>query len=287
MRNFTVKKSEFKEWDSVLKKSSSISIETLKTGTIICKVSGLINLKNEGAKQIKGGYAKIPVLAHILRHEKYGDYLIDTGFDSTFSKKAEGNFKGILSKFYFKKRHFQEKDSEGVEKQLEKRSINLKGVFLTHIHEHAAGVPSLPKEIPYIYGYGEKEVGIFPLVYSDFFANKIDIQKIDILQGQDMPILGKCIDIFGDGSLWAISTPGHTKGHISYLINGQESKVLIMGDICSTKKGFEIGVETGKYSSNIKEGRKSFLKLKEFVDHYPYIEVVFGHETDEFKVEYR
>lgn len=101
-----------------------------------------------------------------------------------------------------------------------------------------------------------------------------------------MPILGKCIDVFGDGSLWAVSTPGHTRGHISYIVNGREEQVLITGDICSTKKGFELGVGTGKYSLNIKEGQESFLKLREFAKHYSYIKLVFGHETDEFKIEY-
>ena len=286
-KNFPVKKSEFMEWKSVFTNSASINIETLKTGTIISKISGLINLNNINANEIEDGFAKIPVLAHVVKHDKYGDYLIDTGFDSSFANKVGGNFKGIFKGFYFKNKYIQEKNSEGIEKQLAEKSINLKGVFLTHIHEHAAGVPSLPKEIPYVFGNGEREEGLFPLVYSNFFKNKINIQKIDFLQGQDMPILGKCVDIFGDGSFWAVSTPGHTKGHISYIINGQEQKVLITGDICITQKGFELGVETGTYSSNIEEGQKSFLKLKEFVKHYPYIKLVFGHETDEFKIEYR
>lgn len=287
INDYIVRKSEFNDWKSVFANPISINIETLKTGTIISKISGLLNLKNINAIQLKDGIANIPVLAHIVRHEKYGDYLIDTGFDSSFTNKVGGNFKGILKRFYFKNRYIQAKTSEGIESQLKERSINLNGVFLTHIHEHASGSPSLPNEIPYIYGNGEREENFFPFVYSNFFKNKINQQKIDFLVGQDMPILGKCVDIFGDGSLWAISTPGHTKGHISYIVNGKETQALITGDACISKKGFELGVETGKFSLNIKEGRESFLKIKEFIKHYPFIKIIFGHETDEFKIEYR
>ncbi|MCB2305660.1 hypothetical protein LGL08_00330 [Clostridium estertheticum] len=255
--NYMVKKSELKDWDSVFINPTSIEIETLRTGTIISKMSGLLNLKSANA----------------------------TGFDSSFTNEIGGNFKGILKKIYFRN-YIQEKNSEGIEFQLKCRFINLNGVFLTHIHEHASGSPSLPNEIPYVYGNGEREENFFPFVYSNFFKNKVDLQKLDFLKGQDMPILGKCVDVFGDGSFWAISTPGHTKGHISYIVNGKETKSLITGDVCISKKGFELGVETGKFSLNIEQGRESFLKIKEFIKYYPCTKIIFGHETDEFKIEY-
>jgi len=284
--NYMVKNSAYTDWESVFINHASIKIESLRTGTIVSKVSGILNLKNINAIQLKDGVANIPVLAHIVRHEKYGDYLIDTGFDSSFSNEVGGNFKGILKKIYFGNRYIQKKNSEGIEVQLKEKNINLKGVFLTHIHEHASGAPSLPNEIPYVYGNGEREESFFPFIYSNFFKNKMNLQNIDFLVGQDMPILGKCVDIFGDGSFWAVSTPGHTKGHISYIVNGKETQTLITGDVCISKKGFEIGVETGKFSLNIEDGRKSFLRIKEFIKHYPCIKVLFGHETDEFKIEY-
>ncbi|AJA47088.1 beta-lactamase domain-containing protein [Clostridium pasteurianum DSM 525 = ATCC 6013] len=284
---YKINKSKFMNWEAASKHPTAIEIETLNTGEIISKISGLLNLKNKNASKLKDGTAVVPVLAHIVRHEKYGDYLIDTGFDSSFSNEVGGNFKGLLKKVYFKNRYIQEKSEEGIEVQLKKRGINLKGVFLTHIHEHAAGVPSLPSGIPYIYGDGECETSFFPLVYSNFFENKTNLQKIDFSSAQDMPMLGKCADIFGDGSFWAVSTPGHTKGHTSYLVNGIKRKILITGDVCITKKGFELNVETGKFSSDIEEGRKSFFTIREFIKEYPSVNVVFGHETDEFKIEYK
>lgn len=287
IKTYLVKKSQFNDWEYIFANPSSIKIETLKTGIIVSKMSGLLNLKNINASELKDGIADIPVLAHIINHEKYGDYLIDTGFDSSFADEAGGNFKGILKKLYFKNRYIQEKCSDGVEVQLKEKGINLNGVFLTHIHEHASGATSLPNEIPYVYGDGERETSFFPLVYSNFLKNKTNLQKIDFSMGESMDILEKCVDIFGDGSLWAVSTPGHTKGHISYIVNGKETQTFVTGDACISKKGLELGVETGKYSSDIKESRESFLKIKEFIKQYPHLKIIFGHETDAFKIKYR
>lgn len=92
--------------------------------------------------------------------------------------------------------------------------------------------------------------------------------------------------VFGDGSLWALSTPGHTKGHVSYVVNGVGKQALITGDCSISKQGFELGIESGNHSADLTEGRKSFLKLKEFADRYPFLKVLFGHETDEFHIDY-
>ena len=48
-RKYPTKKSEFKDWESVFTKPASIKIETLKTGMIVGKTSGLINLNNINA----------------------------------------------------------------------------------------------------------------------------------------------------------------------------------------------------------------------------------------------
>jgi N-acyl homoserine lactone hydrolase len=286
VRNYPVKKSQFKDWESVFKNSSPIKIETLNTGVILSKLSGILNLKNENASTLTDELAVIPVLAHLVYHEKFGHFLIDTGFDSSFSNEPGGSFRGILKKAFFKNRYLQESNADGIEKQLKKKSIHLAGVFFTHMHEHASGSASLPDEISFVYGDGESEVNLFPLVYSRFLNNKTNLQKFDFSQGQPMPLLGDCIDIFGDGSFWAISTPGHTKGHTSFIVNGEETQALVTGDVCISKRGFDLGVETGTYTANLEEGRRSFLKIQEFAKRYPNLTLLFGHETDQFKIAY-
>src|SRR5690606_41820310 len=45
----------------------------------------------------------------------------------------------------------------------------------------------------------------------------------------------RVLDLLGDGSIWAISTPGHSPNHVSYLVNAESGPVLITGDRKSTR----------------------------------------------------
>ena len=56
-----------------------------------------------------------------------------------------------------------------------------------------------------------------------------------------MAPLGPSVDLFGDGSLWAISVPGHTDDDVAYLINGPEP-VLLTGDASHFAWAFNTGV---------------------------------------------
>jgi glyoxylase-like metal-dependent hydrolase (beta-lactamase superfamily II) len=42
---------------------------------------------------------------------------------------------------------------------------------------------------------------------------------------------GDC-DLFGDGSIYLVATPGHSSDHISMLVKGRNKQVLLTGDAC-------------------------------------------------------
>ncbi|MCP4761343.1 MAG: hypothetical protein GY870_06150, partial [archaeon] len=74
-------------------------------------------------------------------------------------------------------------------------------------------------------------------------------------------------------------TPGHRKGHVSYFINGKKKALLLTGDACDLKINFDFGVGPGFGSFNKSMGQKSLDKIIGFVQKYPQIDVVFGHES--------
>jgi N-acyl homoserine lactone hydrolase len=53
------------------------------------------------------------------------------------------------------------------------------------------------------------------------------------------------IDIFGDGSIFAIAVQKHTKGCTAYLVRSTQGPVLIVGDTSYTKWDWEQGIEPG------------------------------------------
>jgi glyoxylase-like metal-dependent hydrolase (beta-lactamase superfamily II) len=56
---------------------------------------------------------------------------------------------------------------------------------------------------------------------------------------QTMPLVGHAADFFGDGSVWLIPTPGHTRGHISMLINTRPCATLLTFDAAHLAADFE------------------------------------------------
>lgn len=283
-REFALRKPSSSNWESVLAHPGKIRLETLHAGDVTGTVYGIINLKDKKDLGIKEEKLAAPLLAHLVIHEKFGPYLVDTGFDSAFAKSSWGRFEGWLKKLS----SFSVQKGQGIDEFLTERKVKLQGVFCTHFHEHQGGAPALPDDIPFVFGKGEKEIAIYPLMFSRFLRNKADLRTIDFAHAQEMPLVGKAVDIFGDGLFWAIDTPGHTKGHVSYLINGIEGQYLIMGDVCMCRKGYDLGVESGgRYTEDLETNHRSFLKLAKFLKTYPSVKPIFGHESDEYGVEYK
>lgn len=282
------KSKQYKTWEEVFQNPHNIRVESLNTGYISGTEKGMFNVYSEEYQnQHTFKSAKLPVLSHLISYKnKY--YLVDTGFDSSFSQRWGGSFKGLLRSFLLRNHYLQEDISLGVEKQLDARGITPDTIFLTHAHEHCAGLCVFDNRIPLVLGKYERDICFFPFIYSTNIKSRKNIRYFDFsADGIEMPLLGYCIDVFQDGSFWVIDTHGHTKGHVSYLINGINRTVLITGDISNNSLGFAIGVETGSYNENMVESKYSFDKLRKFAQYYPQVELIFGHEVPGlFQIEY-
>jgi len=144
--------------------------------------------------------------------------------------------------------------------------------------DHISGMQHLPKDIRLVVGKDEPIYSIWPLFYQDNFAGVETLFEIDFDSVHELPPLGRCADIFGDGSFWALHTPGHRKGHVSYLVNGKGGAVLLTGDACDIKKGFDLGVGPGFGSYDLHQAQQSLERMKGFVGSHPEVIVYFGHE---------
>jgi glyoxylase-like metal-dependent hydrolase (beta-lactamase superfamily II) len=128
-------------------------------------------------------------------------------------------------------------------------------------------------------GKGEPYLNIRYIVYGDHLAKARGLQEIDFSQVQPLPPFGPAVDVFGDNSFWALATPGHTSGHVSYLVNAKEGAVLITGDACNLKEQLENGVGPGWFSSNVKQAQTSMDEISAFHKKYPQVKIQCGHEN--------
>lgn len=218
----------------------------------------------------------VEVYAHLIRHPTKGDYLIDTGLDKRFQHAPQGSYKGLIAR-YIVRQSFQEKGQD-IASQLQQHNVDLQGVFLTHIHgDHTAGIPVLPENTPIVIGPNES-MHHYPLImYNDHFDRVTTLQEFDFTAAQPLDALGNVIDVFGDQSLWAIATPGHTRGNLSFLLHSTHGWVLLTGDASHTRWGFENEVIPG-WAEDAEQAAISLDHLITFVRQNPEVKVVYGQE---------
>src|SRR5262249_11913775 len=110
-------------------------------------------------------------------------------------------------------------------------------VLQTHLHADHMGalaeLPSFSPEVRVVATRKEYEFSRAPdPYYAGPYSNSELEQEIDWLLVEDHE---EPFDLFGDGVIKAYHTPGHTVGHLSYLITLPESgRILLTGDACYT-----------------------------------------------------
>ena len=263
------------DWNTVLSRPGHVTLETLETGRIRVGRSDLLDFNDPRTAELKDDTLFVPVFAHLIHDDARGDYLIDTGLDASFQKRTSGDMRGIFAY----KVYAEQRPGEDIVSQLAARKVTPHGVFFTHLHpDHLSGAASLPRDMRYVVGQGERPTSVSLLFYENALVGVRDFEEIDFAHAAPMPPLGPSVDLFGDGSVWAISTPGHTTGHVSYLVVTKTGPVLLTGDASHTRWGFEHDVAPGKFNDGTREdARRSFDQLEAFARMYPQVKVIFGH----------
>lgn len=88
------------------------------------------------------------------------------------------------------------------------------------------------------------------------------------------------IDVFGDGALFAIATPGHSAGHTSYLVNATSGPVLPVGDASHHAFAYEHGIgPRGQTAEDDRRAQRSLDRLRAFAAAHPEVRVARGHDA--------
>jgi glyoxylase-like metal-dependent hydrolase (beta-lactamase superfamily II) len=155
--------------------------------------------------------------------------------------------------------------------------------FLTHLHlDHIMGMPDVPHGTPVFSGPGETRshgfLNLFTRPITDrAFAGQNTIAEWQFQADPDQRFHG-VLDVFGDGSLWALHVPGHTPGSTAYLARTPQGPVLMVGDACHTSWGWEHEVEPGTFSKDQPLSAESLGELEGLVERHPNIDVRLGHQ---------
>ncbi|HEX8102891.1 MAG TPA: N-acyl homoserine lactonase family protein [Solirubrobacteraceae bacterium] len=231
-----------------------------------------------------GGSATwVLVAAYLVEHPGAGRLLIDTGLHPSVAHDPAQN----LGRTITRRQEYRMDRAQALDEQLRTRGLDagaIRTVLMTHLHaEQASGAQLLP-EASFLLdarewraaagndaGYHARLVD-FPF---DWRAIDYDEPHVDAFA-----TFGRSIDVFGDGSVRLLSTPGHSPGHQSVLLrlpDGREA--LICGDAAATLAEVE-GAAPAEEPADEHLHRRSLSEIRRFAEMTPSALIVPGHDPE-------
>ena len=264
-------------WDDVLAHPvPAVELESVVSGRWVAKAGGLINTDSQAARDAGWGAKDdfpIVLVVHVVDHPKRGRWIVDTGVALDDDGDVAG-VKGLVASV-LGSTEITAETADIV------RGAPLNGVLLTHRHlDHVMGMGDIRKGTPIVTGPGEwdQKKGDQALSRRSY-RGLLKGHDVRELRPEDAVTIGEfqAWDLHGDGSFWALWTPGHTAGSLSFLVNNGDPTLLV-GDTSHTWWGWDNGVEPGGYTQDNDRNQESLQALKRLAEAHD-LRVEVGHEV--------
>lgn len=180
----------------------------------------------------------LPVSCYLIEHPS-GLIMIDSGWDTRWAEEKPGRFFGLLNSM---STPLISKE-EGIDVQLKGLGLKPQDIdclFLSHMDfDHTSGLRLLEgvrsikasrEELQDSHRY------FYRYVKSDWEG--LEITPFDYEDSSIGPA-GRSHDVFSDGKVLLVSTPGHTHGHFSAVVSDNGKYVVLAGDAVYTRRSIE------------------------------------------------
>ncbi len=191
--------------------------------------------------------------AYLLEHPTAGRVVIDPGYGRRTAAHPEevpgrsgAKFAGLEMGIPLA----DQLQSQGVD------PASVGTIFVTHMHtDHAAGIEDFPAATvvidPAEWAFGGRRSALHATIPLPEMET-IPTRELTFPDGPYGPF-PEHEDVFGDGSLIALRTPGHTPGHTSFLVQLSDRRVLITGDVAWFDEHWEGPALKGRFTRKVVE----------------------------------
>lgn len=243
-------------------------------------------LRAFGTGRSRGDWIWLPVPAFLVEHPGAGPLLVDTGLHPSVAIDAAQSFGSLAARF----NEFRFEPAQAVAAHLRDRQVHpadVRVVVMTHLHtDHASGVSEFP-DATFVVDRREWEGAARPRgtmrgYRPAQFDHGFDWRAVDYEAGDvdSFATFGASLDLFGDGSVRLVATPGHTAGHQSLVLRLRGREALLCGDAAYTLRAISDETVTPLIMDDEHRWRRSLREIRRFVERTPGVVVIPGHDPD-------
>lgn len=231
------------------------------------------------------GWTPIPIPAFLVEHPGVGLVLIDTGLHPSVAVKPSENF-GRVTLLAF--RDLEMDSGQALAAQLRERGLEasaVKAVVMTHLHvDHASGISEFPGAT-FVVSRAEWDAATSQGQTHGYvtrqFDHAFDYRLLEF-EGPDAASFAgfaRSFDLFGDGSVRTVYTPGHTLGHMSVLLRTARGEVLVAGDAMYLRRTLD-DTHLPYRTEDDHVFRRSLREIRQYATETPDALIIPGHDWE-------
>jgi len=211
-----------------------------------------------------------PVQAYVVIHPK-GNLLLDTGMHIDCIDKPEERWGDVAKVFVPVMKKGQDIVSQLAKIGMKPDDINI--LTNSHLHlDHAGGNGLFPKAKCLV-----QRNEIRSAYYPEIFERGAYIRKDFDYPANFVEIDGD-YDVFGDGKVQLIFTPGHSQGHQSLQVDLKNSgRVVFTGDACDMRDNIDLPVLLG-FTWNPVLAMKNIMRFRDMEQRG--VKILVSHDPD-------
>ena len=245
-------------------------------------------LRALGIGVAKDDLFRIPIVAFLIEHPSAGPILVDTGFHRDIaagSTRARTRNLGPLG--LLMARNVRMRPEQTAAAQLHARGIaptDIRLIVMTHLHfDHASALADFPNatvlvsrvewdaahgRAATVFGYPPAQLDPRPSYRTLDFGGP---------GAQPCGPFERSLDLFGDGSLVLLDTPGHSSGHLSILARLREREAMIAGDAIYSLATLREGARPLR-AEDSRAFERSLRALQAYDREHPDALIIPGHD---------
>jgi N-acyl homoserine lactone hydrolase len=234
----------------------------------------------------KDDWDKLPIVAFLVEHPGAGPILIDVGFHPSVAVDPKQNLGPVYGRIY----RIDMKPEQAIPAQLrEQKGIDPQDVrvaIMTHLHmDHASAISEFTSAT-FVLGQGE-----WRAFHASRFALNGYVRRhvAHAVEYKEVPYespvtnsyatFGRSFDLFGDGSVRLVHTPGHTLGHQSVILRLKGRDALVAGDAIYFERTME-DERRGWAMADEHKWRRSIGEIRLYRRENPDALIIPGHDPE-------